>query len=493
MSEAQAFTFIDLFSGIGGFKSALRQNGGHCLGFSEINKDAIKAYCENFDTTPARNLGDITKIDSLPAHDILTAGVPCQSWSIAGKNLGFADDRGQLWNDTIYLLQKAKPKAFIFENVKGLVDPRNTEALAYILTRISQAGYHAKHFVINSFEYGVIQARVRIYIIGFRDREHFKMFALPKPNKYHQKLGDFLDIPYAERNCEQGESDLFGQAINSPVMSLSNKNGLNDYFLFNDIRNGETTIHSWDITPTSERLKHICLLLLKNRRKKKYGKLDGNPLSLEQFQSLDSTVKFQEIQELVDLKILAPEEYQFTYTDTQSALTAPEKAIISTMQNQTVNIDDLKTSLAHQFKKKYILLSLHDLIEKGILTCTETRYDFKNTKISTGLQGINRIFLPSSDIFPTLVASDTNDYIATADIAPDTPENYKKNFLQNIYKAKKYRKITKQEACLIQGFSEDFQLPENRSRWMKLVGNSVSVPVIDKLCQAILATGITED
>ena len=71
------------------------------------------------------NFGDITGIKSLPAHDLLTAGVPCQSWSIAGKNLGFDDDRGQLWNDTIYLLNQSRPKAFIFENVKGLVDPRN--------------------------------------------------------------------------------------------------------------------------------------------------------------------------------------------------------------------------------------------------------------------------------------------------------------------------------------------------------------------------------
>jgi DNA (cytosine-5)-methyltransferase 1 len=80
----------------------------------------------------------------LPQHDILTAGVPCQSWLIAGKNLGFDDDRGQLWNDTIYLLNQSRLKAFIFENVKGLADPRNGDALFYILKRIKDAGYFAK-------------------------------------------------------------------------------------------------------------------------------------------------------------------------------------------------------------------------------------------------------------------------------------------------------------------------------------------------------------
>jgi DNA (cytosine-5)-methyltransferase 1 len=76
------FTFIDLFSGIGGFKMALSNNGGNCINFSEINKDAVNTYCENHNESFDSNLGDITKIKELPKHDILTAGVPCQSWSI---------------------------------------------------------------------------------------------------------------------------------------------------------------------------------------------------------------------------------------------------------------------------------------------------------------------------------------------------------------------------------------------------------------------------
>ena len=97
------FTFIDLFSGIGGFHLGLENNGGKSIGFSEIDKNAIKYYCENHNINEDKNLGDITKVKKLPNHDLLTAGVPCQSWSIAGSNLGFDDDRGQLWNDTIYL------------------------------------------------------------------------------------------------------------------------------------------------------------------------------------------------------------------------------------------------------------------------------------------------------------------------------------------------------------------------------------------------------
>lgn len=270
-----SFTFVDLFSGIGGFRLALEQVGGECVGFSEIAPDAIKTYCANFDEGEEINLGDITKLKDLPTHDFMTAGVPCQSWSIAGKNLGFDDDRGQLWNDTLYLLNKTRPKAFIFENVKGLSDPRNKDALDYIMRRIEQAGYYAQKYIINAYDYGVPQTRVRIYIVGFDDEKYLKSFKLPNPFPGLVRLCDVLD------NCERG---LVSQNENKARWSLScNDQGYNDYFLFNDLRDGSTTIHSWDIIPTTSREKDICYLLLKNRRKKDYGEYDGNPLSLRHF------------------------------------------------------------------------------------------------------------------------------------------------------------------------------------------------------------------
>jgi len=87
-------------------------------------------------------------------------------------------------------------------------------------------------------------------------------------------------------------------------MSLSSQNGFNDYFIFNDLRNGKTTIHSWDIIETTNKQKHICLLLLKNRRKKKYGELDGNPFTINIFNELDPSIKRYELDELVELEIL---------------------------------------------------------------------------------------------------------------------------------------------------------------------------------------------
>jgi DNA (cytosine-5)-methyltransferase 1 len=492
ISAKDTFSFIDLFAGIGGFKMALSHHGGNCLGFSEIDKDAIDVYCNNYSFDTSKNLGNITKIENLPKHDLLTAGVPCQSWSIAGKNLGFDDDRGQLWNDTIYLLKQSRPKAFIFENVKGLADPRNKDALNYIMDRISRAGYYADFHLINSHDHGVAQNRVRVYIIGFKNKSYAEKFSPPKPSRFRLNLAEVFGLNLST-NIESSkiDLDLFGEPIKERTMSLSSSNGYNDYFLFNDLRNGKTTIHSWDIVQCSSREKEICLMLLKNRRKSQFGCLDGNPLSLKHFKSIDKSVRKSEIKSLLKKSILKEVGYSYRLSKPNSVkLTENEELILSLAEDDIINIGQLKLQRVLKKEKVSISRNIKSLIEKNCLRCVENRYDFKNGKISSGLFGINRIFLPSSNVFPTLVASDTNDYIATEAISKNGDQSYKEDFLKRIYFQKKFRRISKQEACKIQGFPSDFGLPDSRARWMKLVGNSVSVPVIEKLVRSVLETGV---
>jgi DNA (cytosine-5)-methyltransferase 1 len=489
LKNTEKFSFIDLFAGIGGFRLGLNRHGGKCLNFSEINKDAIDTYCVNFDEPPTYNLGDITKIKALPQHDLLVGGVPCQSWSIAGRNLGFDDDRGQLWNDTIFLLNQSRPKAFIFENVKGLVDPRNKEALSYIMQRIKEAGYFADYYVLNSFNYGVPQNRIRIFIVGFLNKKYHDAFKIAQPikDKIHLKsvLSDIESNPIMDNSI---------QSTSLPRnMSLSNNKGFNDYFLFNDLRNGHSTIHSWDITETTDFQKHICYLLLKNRRKNAYGNLDGNPLSLNHFKDLDPSITAADLQDLVDLEILKREEYVFSINEAHTKFSEEELNVLNCARGEHLNIDDVKNSRQLRVNKTPVLKIIEGLKKRGVIKCIERRYDFKNSKISTGLNGISRIFLPSSSIFPTLVASDTHDFIATQDMDATTAADYKTTFLNTIYKEGKFRKITKEEACQVQGFPKNFKLPETRSRWMKLLGNSVSVPVVEMLGKAIMETGVFED
>lgn len=487
------FTFIDLFAGIGGFRLGLSKNGGECVGFSEIDKTAVSTYCQNYSESQDFNLGDITKIKKLPKHDFLVGGVPCQSWSIAGKNLGFDDDRGQLWNDTIYLLNSSRPECFIFENVKGLSDPRNSDSLKYILQRISDAGYFSKLLVLDSSDYGIPQSRVRVYIVGFKNKIYFDNFKPPKENKTKQKLFEFLDLDLKDqiRSKENIQIDLLGDDIQRLKPRFRRGQELNDFFLFNDIRNGTSTIHSWDIIPTTEREKSICTLLLKNRRKDIYGPFDGNPLSINHFKSLDSSISKKELSDLKNKGILKIVEYTYQVSQKNKvSLNSFEDVLLSHSRAGLLHLDDLKNSKPIKKAKFNFKKVLDDLKSKEIIECIEERYEFRYTKISSGINGINRIYLPTSEIFSTLVASDTNDFIATVNIVANSHAEFKDQFLSEIYLKKSYRKITKEEACSIQGFPRDFSLPEKRDKWMKLLGNSVSVPVVDQLCKAILKTGV---
>lgn len=480
------FSFVDLFAGIGGFRIALESVGGHSIGYSEIAKDAIETYCANFNETKERNFGDITKLETLPSHDFMVAGVPCQSWSIAGKNLGFDDDRGQLWNDTLYLLNKVRPKAFIFENVKGLADPRNKKALNYIMKRIKEAGYHANKFLLNAYDYGVPQSRVRIYIIGFKENAYLNRFHITSPQPGQVLLSDVLDDCDISNNHHNGG--------NNARCSLScNAQGFNDYFLFNDLRNGHTTVHTWDIQYTTKRQKDICYLLLTNRRKSKYGILDGNAMALAHFKELDPSIQYEELEELVDMNILKHSPYYYEICGNTRNLTESAEFLLSFHNNNILMVDKLRLNKEFRRRKIGIMDTLHQLENSGIVKCIETRYDFKNTKISTGLNGINRIFLPSSKIYPTLVASDTNDFVSTENIEAKSAEEWKEKFMHDIFYTKKYRKITKSEACKIQGFPHDFILPKARAKWMHLIGNSVAVPVVTMLAKAVVNTGVFND
>ncbi len=139
------FTFIDFFAGIGGFRIPLEKLGGKCLGYSEIDREAIKVYQRNFisyNNSEEINLGHISQINDLPKNiDLFVGGVPCQPWSVEGKLKGFNDPRGQLWFDVIRLAKKYQPKAFIFENVKGLTTGKNKDKLEYLVNQFEDINY----------------------------------------------------------------------------------------------------------------------------------------------------------------------------------------------------------------------------------------------------------------------------------------------------------------------------------------------------------------
>lgn len=157
--------FIDLFCGIGGIRLGMDSQGFECVFSSDINTECQRTYNENFGEEP---FGDITQIDekSIPDHDILCAGFPCQPFSISGKQKGFDDTRGTLFFDICRILNEKKPSVVFLENVKHLVHHNNGKTLQTILDKLEDLGYSVSWKVLNGADFGVPQNRERIIIIG---------------------------------------------------------------------------------------------------------------------------------------------------------------------------------------------------------------------------------------------------------------------------------------------------------------------------------------
>ena len=162
------FKFIDLFSGIGGFHTAFKEIGGECVFASEIDKFAKQAYTTLHGLEPH---GDITKIDAkdIPDHDVIAAGFPCQSFSVAGKRGGFEDARGTLFFEVARIADEKKPKILLLENVKGLVGHDKGKTLDTIVKTLNEIGYRVDFEVLNSKYFGVPQNRERIFIVAIRE------------------------------------------------------------------------------------------------------------------------------------------------------------------------------------------------------------------------------------------------------------------------------------------------------------------------------------
>ena len=163
--------FIDLFAGIGGFRVAFESLKATCVFSAEIDKYACETYQQNFGENP---FCDVSTLDAtmIPNFDILCAGFPCQPFSLAGKRQGFQDTRGTLFFDIERILLKKQPKAFILENVKGLVNHDKGKTLKIILNTLEKKlKYKLFYKVLNSKDYGLPQNRERIYIIGFKNHD----------------------------------------------------------------------------------------------------------------------------------------------------------------------------------------------------------------------------------------------------------------------------------------------------------------------------------
>ena len=183
-----------MFAGIGGMRLAFESTGATCVFSSEWDKYAQKTYEANFGEIPD---GDITKIKAtdIPKFDILLAGFPCQPFSSIGKREGFKHKtQGTLFYDVARIIDHHKPKAFLLENVAGLLTHDDGRTFTTILSTLVELGYEVEYRILDASDYGVPQKRERIYIVGFKKTKvRSADFLFPRPRSKKVGIGKFIE------------------------------------------------------------------------------------------------------------------------------------------------------------------------------------------------------------------------------------------------------------------------------------------------------------
>jgi len=217
--EERKFTNVELFAGAGGLALGLEQAGFDNLLSNDFDKDSCstlrvnrpdwKVLCEPIEDLSNRNLLEMLNLKE-GELDLLSGGYPCQSFSYAGKRLGLNDIRGTMFYYYAKVLEQLKPKMFLAENVKGLVNHDSGKTLATMINVFEEIGYRVQYKVLNAWNYGVAEKRERIVIVGIRNDLNIN-FEYPKPHEYKPVLRDVLkNVPISEgAKYPQSKKEVF--------------------------------------------------------------------------------------------------------------------------------------------------------------------------------------------------------------------------------------------------------------------------------------------
>jgi DNA (cytosine-5)-methyltransferase 1 len=210
IKSAPDFKFIDLFAGIGGMRIAFQKAGGECVFTSEWDKYSQKTYEANFGEIP---FGDITQIDErqIPKFDVLSAGFPCQPFSTIGKRQGFSHPtQGTLFHDVVRIMRHQRNKAFLLENVAGLVSHDKGRTLSVIEETLTELNYRFDYKILDAADFGVPQHRSRIYIVGFRSRKGGRVqLDWPEGNKRPKGIGSAVEKGVTGHSISKHLQDVY--------------------------------------------------------------------------------------------------------------------------------------------------------------------------------------------------------------------------------------------------------------------------------------------
>jgi DNA (cytosine-5)-methyltransferase 1 len=425
--------FIDLFAGIGGIRLGFEQTAKalgietECVLTSEIKPYAVKVLNQNYPNEVVS--GDITKIatSDIPDFDFLLGGFPCQSFSAAGKRLGFMDTRGTMFFEIEKILKDKKPFGFILENVEGLINhdkvdkkAKTGRTLATIIEHLEELEYNVNWKLLNSKNFGLPQDRKRVYIVGTKSEipslDNFKeqttkLKSIIENGKPTIK-SKFTELLLSHYSIEQ----LYGKSIK-------------------DKRGGRNNIHSWDIElkgKVSEDQKKLLNQLFKERRKKRWAEefgidwMDGMPLTLQQIFTFNHNENLEEmLEDLVKKGYLKKEHPKRLVNETN--LLGETKAV--RQQDSSLPIG----------------------------------YNIVSGKLSFE---VNKVLCPN-EIAPTLVAMDM-----------------KKLFVAD---NGGLRTLTLTEGLKLFGYPENYKFNVEINEGYDLLGNTVTVPIVKAVAERLLA------
>ena len=214
-----------MFAGIGGICSGFIQAGCDIVWANEFNASACRTYRHNFgDSYLVENDIKNVGVETIPDFDILTAGFPCQAFSIGGAQKGFSDNRGALFFEVARIIDMRRPQIVFLENVENLLEHDDGRTFLVIYNLLVQYGYVVRYKVMATNVYGnVPQARKRIYIVAFREVDECEIFRFPEKLELKRGISDIVDRDEKKKEIYyyKQETEIYGR-INSFIGSSKN-------------------------------------------------------------------------------------------------------------------------------------------------------------------------------------------------------------------------------------------------------------------------------
>lgn len=241
------YKVASLFAGVGGICLGFKNAGAEIIWANEMDKWASQTYRNNFSHTLVEAKIEDVEASTVPDVDIVTSGFPCTSFSIAGYQRGFEDEKsGHLFMETLRIIKAKQPRVIFLENVKNLVSHDKGNTFKVIQEALIDAGYYFRYKVLNTMEYGnVPQNRERIYIVGFKNKEECDRFYFPEPIPLTTTIQDIIN-PSEKKD----EKYYYNTSKYYPMLA--------------EVMNRRDTVYQWRRVYVRENKSNVCPTLTAN-------------------------------------------------------------------------------------------------------------------------------------------------------------------------------------------------------------------------------------